>query len=577
MPGLPKSVVSPTAQPSMKRKGGVPEVSFPSATKRIKAPAGAPTKPVPVPTPPVSVGGPWAGSRRCASCLVRTTPQWRTFNDVPGVDGPVVLCNACGVRYVRSGHLQLAEVSAEDEENEYAENYMEETCVPLQELQQPIVEVSRPVYNFQDVPYCSNDIERSGSYVLNLYHREPWLALVDELTELCNEATRRHSLKRNVSAVGLSYDYIAQRADVDDPIRGVLVRTRAEGWLQGFAWYTTFTTWTNFFRWDSMATQCGMRRQDAVVGRQVDFDGSLARELEAQTRDGDPTTTGVVWPRVAEISLVGALGCGERLVELIIDELETETPYEYVVLQATKDSVGFYERLGFIRVGAVARYSHRRNGSASEIVGYRHWLGTEETIERTDRTSYMMARRLQTNRRHAHCVCGQPSLGLWQTEVHMVECRQCSTLFHTSCLAEYYSSGNQSATSPVGKTPKNGMWQCPKCLSNRKNAAAGGDEAAQGGVNGGQMGMSRTQMVGPDGQKMFITVGGGGPKVLKPRYGRNVGVDRQGRMEWSEVVKDRGNEQEGFLIMSRWGWVRHQPGCPCRCCKRQRIKAQTGV
>lgn len=46
--------------------------------------------------------------RRCQACLVRSTPQWRTFNHVKGAGGPVVLCNACGVRYVRSGTLSLA-------------------------------------------------------------------------------------------------------------------------------------------------------------------------------------------------------------------------------------------------------------------------------------------------------------------------------------------------------------------------------------------------------------------------------------------------------------------------------------
>ena len=59
-------------------------------------------------------GAAWV--RRCAACLVTSTPQWRTFGEVRGptgvVPGPVVLCNACGVRYVRSGQLRLADAAA---------------------------------------------------------------------------------------------------------------------------------------------------------------------------------------------------------------------------------------------------------------------------------------------------------------------------------------------------------------------------------------------------------------------------------------------------------------------------------
>ena len=45
--------------------------------------------------------------------------------------------------------------------------------------------------------------------------------------------------------------------------------------------------------------------------RQLDVDGSLARELQTQERYGDPTTTGVIWPRVVEIGLLAGLGCGK--------------------------------------------------------------------------------------------------------------------------------------------------------------------------------------------------------------------------------------------------------------------------
>ena len=43
----------------------------------------------------------------------------------------------------------------------------------------------------------------------------------------------------------------------------------------------------------------------------------------------------MVWPQIAEISLLGALGCGRWLIDLLLDELEAEgSPYLYVVTQA---------------------------------------------------------------------------------------------------------------------------------------------------------------------------------------------------------------------------------------------------
>jgi hypothetical protein len=53
----------------------------------------------------------------------------------------------------------------------------------------------------------------------------------------------------------------------------------------------------------------------------VDWDGALSHELDQQARSGDPTNEGVVWPRVAELSLLGALGCGKWLVQTLLAEL----------------------------------------------------------------------------------------------------------------------------------------------------------------------------------------------------------------------------------------------------------------
>ena len=68
-----------------------------------------------------------------------------------------------------------------------------------------------------------------------------------------------------------------------------------------------------------------------------------------------------MWPRIAELSLLGALGCGGWLLQLVIDGLETEqSPYRYIVTQATDNSVPFYERMGFVRVGAVSAVASKK-------------------------------------------------------------------------------------------------------------------------------------------------------------------------------------------------------------------------
>ena len=154
---------------------------------------------------------------------------------------------------------------------------------------------------------------------------------------------------------------MAGRLDTDDPVWGMTVRSTSSGEMQGYATCTTFTTWVRWFRWDSLAELAGVnefpKELDDPDARVVDADSRLARDLEASVRDGDPDGEGVVWPHLAEISLLGGLGCGKATLKLILDDLEApESPYDFVVLQATENAVPFYESQGFVRVGAVARY-----------------------------------------------------------------------------------------------------------------------------------------------------------------------------------------------------------------------------
>jgi hypothetical protein len=93
--------------------------------------------------------------------------------------------------------------------------------------------------------------------------------------------------------------------------------------LQGFITVTTFTNWQKTFRWDSLhdsAFSYDDRNLAAAMAsgeRRYDQDGSLAAELQGTVRCGDPWNEGIVWPRIAEVSLLGGLGCGK--VSLLVD------------------------------------------------------------------------------------------------------------------------------------------------------------------------------------------------------------------------------------------------------------------
>jgi len=130
--------------------------------------------------------------------------------------------------------------------------------------------------------------------------------------------------------------------------------------------------------------------------RKVDEDGALTRLLAQQEHEGDPTKEGVVWPRVAELGLLVSLGGGGTLLRFSLQHLQAEGWYHFVVCQATLAAVGFYERLGFIRVGAVAKYAEKgvteEELRALPVTGYRHWAEADELMLDADfgDASYLM-------------------------------------------------------------------------------------------------------------------------------------------------------------------------------------------
>eukprot|EP00960_Hanusia_phi_P001105 30118-Hanusia_phi.AAC.3 len=236
----------------------------------------------------------------------------------------------------------------------------------------PMSKLGLPCYDLEDVPVASKDM--SGSVIVRLEDREQWVASLSEMLLLCNEAAGRRIAKfgfqkKNTDGTQtkpLGLEYMADRLDTDDPIYGYQVRTAEEGWLQGFITMTTFTVWQRAFRWDSRAPEAGIHDTD-MTERKWDHDNKLAEELDQQFRSGDPDGEGIIWPHVAELSLLGGLGCGSWLVRLVIEELEMEGKFEYLIVQATDNSVAFYESFDFIRVGAVAKYSDDDSAAPSKL------------------------------------------------------------------------------------------------------------------------------------------------------------------------------------------------------------------
>ena len=237
--------------------------------------------------------------------------------------------------------------------------------------------------------------------------RMEWEDCISEMTAVCKSAAlRRHSATAGKPFYApLSRDYIRDRVDIDDPLHGYQLRHKTGGWMQGFIMFTNFTHWSHYFKWDSMHEASGV--QAALNSSlKADTNGDLSAELEAQERSGDPLAGGVVFPTIAEIGLVGALGCGEYLLRMALDDIRTRERYQYVVLQSTDASRTFYEKFGFIRVGAISRYGPRVKGrrfvdpqaDLSDVVGYRHWTyahESEKSLGKHGGPSYMMALRVE--------------------------------------------------------------------------------------------------------------------------------------------------------------------------------------
>ena len=203
--------------------------------------------------------------------------------------------------------------------------------------------IAQPKYRFQDVEKAKKSLQ--GSVVQEVSNsRESFKEIMAEMVLLCTEAVKRSRSGRTASKP-LSLEYIADRLDVDDPCFGYVIRSEA-GHLQGFITVTTFTNWQKTFRWDSLQEMSfyyddacedvpsndsspskenqsdtsnnskekkrgfktpNSKQKPKKRKRVMDKDGSLAKDLQKTVHLGDPYNEGIVWPRIAEISLVSAL------------------------------------------------------------------------------------------------------------------------------------------------------------------------------------------------------------------------------------------------------------------------------
>jgi hypothetical protein len=222
----------------------------------------------------------------------------------------------------------------------------------------------QPSYNFSDVPNATRTLSNSSLQYCD--EREAFHTCMAEMLLLCKEAMRRRpAIADGRYSKPLSLEYLADRFDIDDPLFGYLVRSE-QGMLQGFITITTFTNYQQTFQWNSHHEAAFSADEPELADKRAsglskwDSDGQLARGLQATVKAGDIWNEGITWPRIAELGLLGGLGCGALLVQLAIEHLETMRPsdtsnYDYLVLQATDNSISFYESLGFVRVGAIVK------------------------------------------------------------------------------------------------------------------------------------------------------------------------------------------------------------------------------
>jgi hypothetical protein len=237
-----------------------------------------------------------------------------------------------------------------------------------------------------------------GSTMTACNTREEWVKLCPTLATVCNEAARRSTLRTNPSAMRyekpLSETYIKERLDYDYPLDGFVIKSNDQfQHIQGFIVATCFKTWRKSFRFTFDEPAALITPVDRRCHK-TDIDGLLTTELQKCEVQEIDNGGGFCFTRICEISLLGGLGCGGALLSRTLSEIRQSRKYDYCVLQSTKIAIPFYEKHGFVRIGAVCKFNDKEG---VHDVAYRHWseIVNGEAVE----PSYMMARRLQRESR----------------------------------------------------------------------------------------------------------------------------------------------------------------------------------
>ena len=181
----------------------------------------------------------------------------------------------------------------------------------------------------------------------------------------------------------LSADYGAERIVLaPSPPEGYVARERGERRrMQGFVLICDFCTFSKSLRWTAThpaalagtfdvlphervarrraagpprnaaaaegadgAAGCHRSAMEARTLRKVDDSGAVARALEAtgpcdtrEPRDKEYGDAISVWPKLAEVAVLGALGCGRRLLDKALADCAANDRHAHAVLHATKD------------------------------------------------------------------------------------------------------------------------------------------------------------------------------------------------------------------------------------------------
>ena len=96
----------------------------------------------------------------------------------------------------------------------------------------PIPPLKMPPYELEDVKNCVPDL--SGSVIVDIEDRIVWLQSLAEMLLLCNESANRRMTKvgnqqkscsDGTQTKPLGLEYMADRIDIDDPLRGYQVHS----------------------------------------------------------------------------------------------------------------------------------------------------------------------------------------------------------------------------------------------------------------------------------------------------------------------------------------------------------------